>query len=201
MSSKSTFNPQDHYFHEAKKFGYVARSAFKLQEIDEKFKIFDHHSKTIIDIWCSPGSWIQYAHRVTAGKAKIIGLDLKPSVPNLENVHTYVCDATNIEQGTKIFEDNNIGKVDVIMSDLAPNTTWLKDIDALKCIGILEDTLWIYRNYLKHDGKFAIKIFMWPGFEEFVKECKDTRWAANIRVFKPKACRSISKETYVVKWK
>jgi 23S rRNA (uridine2552-2'-O)-methyltransferase len=195
------FKPQDHYFNEAKKHGYVARSAFKLQEIDEKYQLFGHDTKSVIDIGCSPWSWIQYAHRVTKGKAKIVWLDLKPSVPNLENVHTYVCDATNIEQWTKIFEENTIGKVDVIMSDLAPNTTGLKDIDALKCIGILEDTLWIYRNYLKHDGKFAIKIFMWPWFEEFVKECKNIWWANNIRVFKPKACRSISKETYVVKWK
>ncbi len=198
--SNISFNPQDYYFHEAKKYGYVARSAFKLQEIDEKYKIFDHHTKSIIDIGCSPGSWIQYAHRVTWGKAKIVGIDLKPSVPNLENVHAYVCDATNIEQGTTIFEENKIGKVDVIMSDLAPNTTGMKDIDALRCIGILEDTLWIYRSYLKQGGKFAIKIFMGPGFEEFVRECKDIRWANNIRVFKPKACRSISKETYVVKW-
>jgi len=197
--SKTSFNPQDYYFNEAKKYGYVARSAFKLQEIDEKYHIFDHHTKSIIDIGCSPGSWTQYAHRITWGKAKIIWLDLKPSVPNLNNVYTYVCDATNIEQSTAIFEENSIGKVDVIMSDLAPNTTGLKDIDALKCVGVLEDTLWIYRNHLKPDGKFAIKIFMWPGFEEFVKECKDTRWANNIRVFKPKACRSISKETYVVK--
>jgi len=195
------FNPQDHYFHEAKKFGYVARSAFKLQEIDDKYKLFWPNTKVVIDVWCSPWSRIQYAHRITHGKTKIVGLDLKPSVPNLENVHTYVCDATNIEQVTKLLETNNITQADVIMSDLAPNTTGLKDIDSLRCVGILEDTLRLYQRYLKSDGKFAIKIFMWPWFEEFVSTCKEIRWGGNIKVFKPKACRSISKETYVVKWR
>jgi 23S rRNA U2552 (ribose-2'-O)-methylase RlmE/FtsJ len=73
-----------------------------------------------------------------------------------------VVDATDREACKKLFEENKVEKFDCILSDLAPNTIGFKDIDAMRCIAVLEDTLWLYENYLTEGGKFAMKIFMGP---------------------------------------
>lgn len=94
---------------------------------------------------------------------------------------------------------HNSPLVDVIISDMAPDTVGNKGTDALRSASLIMETMRMYEQLLKPNGKFTIKVFMWPGFEELVKYCRDTRWAANIKIFKPKACRKESKETYIVK--
>lgn len=195
--SYKTFKPQDHYFHKAKQSWFVARSAFKLEELDSKFWLFTRGVHSVLDIWCSPGSWIQYAHtKINKSKSfKIIWLDLKPVKIELDHVYTYVQDASDIVAVDKIISYHHIINFDVIMSDLAPNTIWYKDIDAIRSIEILEKIMPVYERYLKPDGKFAIKIFMWPWFDQFIANCKKIRWGTHIKVFKPKSSRDISKET------
>lgn len=206
------YNPYDHYFNKAKQAWYKARSAFKLEEIQNKFKIIDKKVKTVLDIWCAPWSWMQYTSGVlTSMKVenfKIIWFDIQESTVNLPNVHTYIQDVTDIpkideilnSQGVLPFDaETNTWWVEFIQSDMAPNTVWHKSIDAIRSIWLLEETLRIYKKYLKPNSKFAIKIFMWPWFEEFVAELKNIFWTKHIKIFKPKACRSISKETYIIK--
>ncbi|HKL44327.1 MAG TPA: SAM-dependent methyltransferase, partial [Candidatus Absconditabacterales bacterium] len=93
------YNPYDHYFNKAKQQGYKARSAFKLEEIQNKFKLIDKNTKTILDIGCAPGSWMQYTSGLlTSMKVndfQIIGFDIKESTVNLPNVHTYIQDVTD----------------------------------------------------------------------------------------------------------
>ncbi len=206
------YNPYDHYFNKAKAEWYKARSAFKLEEIQNKFKIINKNTKSILDIWCAPWSWMQYTSGIlTSMKVedfKIVGFDIQESTVNLPNVYTYLQDVTEIEKIDAILKTQNIipysqldknSWVEFIQSDMAPNTVWHKSVDAIRSIWLLEDTLRIYKKYLKPNGKFAIKIFMWPGFEEFVAELKVLFWNKNIKIFKPKSCRSISKETYIIK--
>jgi len=197
------YNPYDHYFNKAKQQWYKARSAFKLEEIQNKFKLIDKNTKTVLDIWCAPGSWMQYTSGLlTTMKVKyfqIIWFDIKESTVNLPNVHTYIQDVTDTEKIDEILNSYNIKQVDFIQSDMAPDTIGNKSIDAMRSIWLLEDTLRIYKKYLKPNWRFAIKIFMWPWFEEFVSELKELFWHKNIKIFKPKSCRSISKETYIVK--
>ncbi len=206
------YNPYDHYFNKAKAEWYKARSAFKLEEIQNKFKIINQNTKAILDIWCAPGSWMQYTSGLlTTMKVtdfKIIGFDIQESTVNLPNVYTYLQDVTEISKIEDILKSQEIipyseldkkSWVDFIQSDMAPNTVWHKSVDAIRSIWLLEETLRIYKNYLKPNGRFAIKIFMWPWFEEFVAELKVLFWSKKIKIFKPKACRSISKETYIIK--
>lgn len=235
------YNPYDYYFNKAKQEWYKARSAFKLEEMQNKFKLIDKNTKTILDIGCAPWSWMQYSYtllnKFNVKDFKIIWFDIQDSTVNLPNVYTYVQDVTDVEKIDKILKSHNIvpyghsewnkesikhkldsstliqsvsewqfgvhwkwqGGVDFIQSDMAPNTVWHKSVDAIRSIWLLEETLRIYKKYLKPDWKFAIKAFMWPGFEEFVAELKKEFWSKNIKIFKPKACRSISKETYVLK--
>ena len=201
---------QDHYFHLAKKEWYVARSAFKLQELDEKFKIFWPQTRTVIDIGCAPGSWLQYVSKVLhknkwRKEPLVIGFDLKEVKFNLPFTHTFVQDITQQEAVKKILNEQDTDNktvewsIDVIISDMAPNTVGNKGTDALRASSLVMETMRMYEQLLKPDGKFAIKVFMGPGFEELVKHCRATRWVANIKIFKPKACRKESKETYIVK--
>lgn len=197
------YNPYDFYFKKAKKEWFKARSAFKLDEIQDKFHVFDKNTKTVIDIGCAPGSWLQYAisqfQKNQIKNYKIIGFDLKLVNLNFPGLVTYVQDITDQEKVKSLLEENWITQVDFIQSDMAPNTTGIKDLDAMRSIWLIEDTLWMYKTFLKPDWKFVIKIFMWPWFQEFLANLKEYYWAKYIKVFKPHACRSESKETYIIK--
>ena len=194
------FNPQDFYFKKAKTQGYKARSVFKLEEIDKKYKIFSSKPLAVLDIWCAPWSWLQYIDKVTNPKSKIIWLDLKGVKISSPKIKTYVQDATKVDDIEKILQENNINKLDIITSDMAPNTIWVKDIDAIRSIELVKSTLPIYEKFLKQDWKFVIKVFMGPWFDELVESLKKTYWWKNIKVFKPQATRKISKEIYIIKY-
>jgi len=197
------YNPYDFYFKKAKKEGYKARSAFKLEEIQEKFSLIKKTTQFVADIWCAPWSWLQYTisqlRKMKVRDYKIIGFDLKPVDLHMPGLFTYVQDITEKEKVREILKEHWITKLDFVQSDMAPNTIGLKDIDAMRAIDLLEQTYWIYDELLDNKGSFVIKVFMWPGFDEFVAKMKKRFWWKNIKVFKPQSCRSESKETYVIK--
>lgn len=197
------YNPYDFYFKKAKKDWYKARSAFKLEEIQEKFWLISRETKTVLDIGCAPGSRIQYTiaqlKKLKVAKYQVIGFDLKKVDLNLPGLKTYVQDVTEIEQVKAILEQNQISAFDFIQSDVAPNTIGLKDIDAMRSIDLLEQTYRMYDQLLAPNGTFAIKVFMGPGFDEFVAKIKKRFGAKYIKLFKPNSCRANSKETYIVK--
>jgi len=194
------FNPQDFYFKKAKKEWYKARSVFKLEEINQKFQLFSRKSKiNVLDIGCAPGSWVQYLSKVLSNKSKIIWLDLKKAELKEKNIFCYEQDATKLYEVEKILAEHNIEKLDLITSDMAPNTIGFKDIDSIRSLELVKSTLPLYDKFLKEDGKFVIKIFMWPWFDEFIKELKQKYWGKNIRTFKPDAVRKISKEIYIIR--
>ncbi|MEI6426607.1 MAG: RlmE family RNA methyltransferase, partial [Candidatus Absconditabacteria bacterium] len=118
---------------------------------------------------------------------------------NLPGVSTYQQDITDQDAVKAILAEHKLEQVDFIQSDMAPNTTGVKDLDAMRSIGLIEQTLWMYQTILKPNGKFVIKIFMGPGFQEFIAQLKQIFGGANIKVFKPKSCRKESKETYIIK--
>lgn len=198
------FNPYDYYFKEAKKQWFKARSAFKIQEIDKKYNIFTKDTKNILDIWCAPWSWVQYAYKrvndLKLKNYKIIWFDLKPVTLSLDGVHCYEQDATELDVVNDILQEHWINKFDIIMSDMAPNTIGLKEVDAIRSIMLLEQTLPIYEEFLASNWKIVIKIFMWPWFEEFVKAVKSKFGWKNIKIFKPQASRRESKETYLIRY-
>ncbi len=197
------YNPYDYYFKKAKKTGYKARSAFKLEEIDKKFGIFDANTKKVVDIWCSPWSWIQYAYqKMSSGQEEdfvIIGFDLNPTNISYPGCYVFQQDATDYETVSGIIKEYAGEELDLIISDLAPNTTWIKDIDAIKSIQSIEKTLPVFENFLKDNGKFVIKVFMWPDFEDFLGDLKKKYWGKRIKTYKPSSTRKHSKEIYVVK--
>lgn len=137
-----------------------------MDEIQDKFHVIDKNTKAIIDIGCAPGSWLQYSvsqmQKFQIKNPKIIGFDLKSVELNLPGVFTYQQDITDQEAVKAILAEHKLEQVDFIQSDMAPNTTGVKDLDAMRSLVLIEQTLWMYQTLLKPEGKFVIKIFMGP---------------------------------------
>jgi len=214
------YNPYDHYFNKAKKEWYKARSAFKLEEIQQKFGIFNAGVRAVIDVGCAPWSWLQYvasqmqhyhknsillnsknssAYTVRNDDYIVVWFDLKPVKMSLPHVYAYQQDITDASAVQEILSTHHIQQVDLIISDMAPNTIGVKDIDAIRSFDLLEQWFRMFENLLKKDGKAVVKVFMWPGFDEYVKKMKDLFGGKSIKIYKPDASRTNSKETYVIK--
>lgn len=192
--------PKDSFFYKAKEEGYNARSAFKLEEVQEKEKILKS-GDTILDLGASPGSFLQFASKVIGERGKALGLDLQEIELNyLKNVDTEVCDIFDDTKVT-ILSENFLSaqrkqKFDVIISDLAPKTSGRKDVDQWKSIELNTQVLEIATKYLKINGHCLMKVFQGEDFDEFLRETK--RKFENVKIMKPKAVRDRSKEVYLV---
>ena len=192
--SKNWVNKQrrDIYVRQSKVDGYRARSAYKLIEIDEKFKIFKG-GLTVIDIGAAPGSWSQYALKASKS-GKLISIDLKKMEP-IGNSIQIQGDFTDEKTQTEIKKNLN-SKVDVIMSDMAIDTTGIKNIDAIQTGELCMEAMIFSKDVLLSDGSFISKIFMGGSFNEIVAKGKEI--FKEVKVFKPKSSRKDSKESFII---
>ena len=192
--SKNWVNKQrrDTYVRQSKVDGYRARSAYKLIEIDEKFKIFKG-GLTVIDIGAAPGSWSQYANKV-AKNGKLISIDLKKMEPigsSLQIQGDFTKEGVQEE-----IKKNTISKVDVVMSDMAVNATGIKNIDSIQTGELCKEAMVFAKDLLNENGYFISKIFMGGTFNEIVAEGK--KYFKEVKVFKPKSSRKDSKESFII---
>jgi len=192
--SKNWVNKQrrDTFVRQSKVDGYRARSAYKLIEIDEKFKIFKG-GISIIDIGAAPGSWSQYAVKA-AKSGRLISIDLKEMEP-IGNTVQIQGDFTEEKIQDEIKNYINT-KVDVVMSDMAVNTTGIKNIDSIQTGELCKEAMFFAKDQLKDSGYFISKIFMGSTFNEIVAEGK--KYFKEVRVFKPKSSRKDSKESFII---
>ncbi len=192
--SKNWVNKQrrDTYVKQSKVDGYRARSAYKLIEIDDKFKIFKG-GITVIDIGAAPGSWSQYAEKVTKS-GRLISIDLKKMEP-IGNTVQIQGDFTEQTIQNEI-KKHTTTKVDVVMSDMAVNTTGIKNIDSIQTGELCKGAMFFAKDLLKGNGFFISKIFMGGTFNEIVAEGK--KYFKEVRVFKPKSSRKDSKESFII---
>jgi len=192
--SKNWVNKQrrDIYVRQSKVDGYRARSAYKLMEIDEKFKIFKG-GLSVIDIGAAPGSWSQYAMK-TAKSGKLISIDLKKMEP-IGNSIQIQGDFTEEKTQEEIKKNIN-GKVDVVMSDMAVDTTGIKNIDSIQTGELCKEAMFFAKDLMKENGYFISKIFMGGTFNEIVAEGK--KYFKEVKVFKPKSSRKDSKESFII---
>ena len=192
--SKNWINKQkrDIYIRQAKVAGYRSRAAYKLIEIDEKFKIF-RNGISIIDLGAAPGSWSQYASKKIKN-GKIVSIDLK-DMEKIDNIVQIKGDFTEKKNQSKI-KDLFKCKVDVVLSDMAVNTTGIKNMDSIYISELCEEAMLFSREMLNNNGKFVSKIFMGPTFNEIVTEAKLI--FEEVKVFKPKSSRKNSKESFII---
>ena len=192
--SKNWINKQkrDIYVRQSQVDGYRARSAYKLIEIDQKFKIFKN-GISVIDLGASPGSWSQYISR-TVKSGRLVSIDIK-GMEEIENTIQIKGDFTDLDSQEKIkalFKS----KVDVVVSDMAVNTTGIKDIDAIYTGELAMEAMNFSKEMLVKEGRFVSKIFLGSSFNEIVALGK--KLFKEVKVFKPKSSRKESKESFII---
>ena len=189
------YNPKDYYFHKAKSENFVARSVFKIQEIDEKFKLFKGGYK-VLDLGAAPGSWSQYASQKVGKQGRVLGLDIQPiklTIPNSVFITADMRDV-NLE---KIMKENEIEPpFDLVLSDMAPKTTGIRVTDQVRSVELCELALSVAQKYLKPRGSFVAKLFHSDEFEGY----RDLLRANfnRVEVLRPKSTRKESKEIFFI---
>tara|TARA_Y100000310_G_C20478488_1_gene713577 strand:- start:276 stop:866 length:591 start_codon:yes stop_codon:yes gene_type:complete len=189
------YTPNDAWSRKAASESYRARSVYKLQELDEKFRILKS-GMTVLDLGAAPGSWLQYAVQKIGPTGTCIGIDLQEIDP-LEGIdHLYQADITDTDAIRKILKDANVSTVDVVLSDLAPSTSGIKDVDQWKSIELSQAVLAIADEFLAPKGWCVLKVLQGGDFDEFYRNLKDD-WQ-DVKIQKVKASRDRSREVYIV---
>lgn len=187
-----TFNPRDRFFLKAKKENFVARSIYKLEEIDQKFKIFKPGQK-VLDLGAAPGSWSQYISPKIGPQGKLLGIDLKPIELKFANAEFIQGNALEYDWSSKL---ENYKGFDVIVSDMAPSTTGIKFTDQTRSFELCEMALNLALKELKPKGHFVCKLFHSADFGLLKKTL--VKNFTRFETLKPESTRSISKEIFLV---
>jgi 23S rRNA (uridine2552-2'-O)-methyltransferase len=187
------WQPQDHYFRRAKKEGFIARSVYKLEEVDRRVRLL-RPGQRVLDLGCHPGSWLQYCARAVGKRGLVVGVDTRTiSIELPPHVHFIQADVFELLPA----DLNHISdEFDVVLSDLAPATTGIRSVDSSRSFTLFQRALTLADDFLVPGGHFLGKIFQGPGFDEMVKELKSR--FGKVKGIKPRATRSQSKEIYLV---
>ena len=183
----------DHYTEKAREEKWLARSVYKLQEIDRKFKLI-HKSGRVLDLGCFPGSWSQYAIGKVGKQGEVVGIDLH--APKAFSPPNFRCIKGDIETLEVEWLAEEIQPRDVVLSDLAPPTTGIRDTDAARSLSLAENAARIARSLLKNRGHFVCKIFEGEDLKSFKSNISSS--FKQVRLFRPKAIRKRSREVYLV---
>ena len=192
--SKNWINKQkkDIYIRKSKTEGYRSRAVYKLIEIDEKFKILNN-GISVIDLGAAPGSWSQYISKKITN-SKIVSIDLR-QIEKIDNTFHIEGDFTNEKyqlQIRNLFKSN----VDVVLSDMAANTTGNKNLDSFYTGELCKEAIIFSEKILKENGKLVSKVFMGSIFNEIISEAKSI--FNEVKVFKPKSSKKDSREIFII---
>lgn len=190
-----SFKVRDHYFHKAKKENFLARSVYKLEEIDDRFKIIKK-SDLVMDFGYHPGSWIQYTSTKIGPEGFVVGCDIRDintKLLGLKNVRVYQKDILTIESMQELGVD---GQFDVVLSDMAPNTTGVQSVDQARSLNLVEMVFFLLPKFLKPGGNVVVKVFESNDAQQFLKEQK--KHFGEFHYLRPKSTRSVSKEFFVI---
>jgi 23S rRNA (uridine2552-2'-O)-methyltransferase len=185
---------EEHYYKEAKRVGYRARSAFKLKQIQNKFTVI-RRGDTVIDLGAAPGGWSQVAQELVGPQGSVIGIDISPVKP-LENVHFIQSDITDTATLDRIQHVIKGTKADVVLSDMSPNISGSYSIDQARSIWLCEKALEVAREFLKPQGHFVCKLFEGEDTKSFLEHVKQNFY--RVKQFSPQASRKSSSEIYII---
>ncbi len=189
------YNPKDFYYRKAKKEGLRARSAFKIEEIGQRFRLL-RPGMVILDLGAAPGGWLQVMADKVGPKGAVIGVDLVAIAPvGRPQVKTAVLDITGADFRERLAELHP-GPFDLVTSDMAPKTSGIRERDEARSLELAGLALATAERLLRPGGSFVCKVFMGAGFDEFLKRCKGV--FEKTKVARPEATRDRSVEHYVV---
>ncbi len=184
----------DEYVKLARKKGYRSRAAYKLSEVVEKNK-FIKSGNRVLDLGAAPGSWSQIASKIVGKRGQVIAIDILDIKP-IGGVNFFRGDFTDVKVYKELLAFIKYKKIDVVLSDMAPNMSGQLSVDIPKSLYLCELALDIAIKTLTPHGYFFVKVFQGAGFDEYIKFIRTTFKQVVIR--KPKASRAHSKEVYVL---
>lgn len=192
----------DQYFRQAKAEGYLARSAYKLKEIDEKKRVLRPHDR-VLDLGCAPGAWLQVVLELVGPRGVVAGVDLKPvEAPFPPNVRTLVADVYGVGAPELLAlagpDLNGRPRFDVVLSDMAPNTAGGAggSADHFLSVRLCDRVLDLAPMVLRPGGNLVMKVFEGEAYRDLLDRTKSM--FAEVKGFKPKASRDVSREMYIV---
>jgi 23S rRNA (uridine2552-2'-O)-methyltransferase len=189
------YNPKDFYFKKAKKENYAARAVFKIQEIDEKFKIFRPGYK-VLDLGAAPGSWAQYAAKKVGQTGRILGVDLQPIKITLPNAVFITADMRDLNLAQTMTDQGITPPFDVVLSDMAPKTCGIRVTDQMRSLELCELALATAERFLRPRGSFVAKLFHSDEFEGFRTKLRER--FGKVEVLRPQSTRKESKEIFFI---
>ncbi|MEE4174619.1 MAG: 23S rRNA (uridine(2552)-2'-O)-methyltransferase RlmE [Xanthomonadales bacterium] len=184
----------DPYVQQAQREGFRGRAAFKLQELHERHGLL-RKGQRVVDLGAAPGAWCQVVQRVQEGNGRIFALDILPMEP-LEGVTVIEGDFTENEPLAALEAALEGGKVDLVLSDMAPNISGMRAVDQPRAMYLAELALDFAKNWLKPGGDFLVKVFQGEGFDPFLGDCRAVFDKVSIK--KPAASRPRSREVYIM---
>jgi 23S rRNA (uridine2552-2'-O)-methyltransferase len=189
------FIVKDTFYKKAKDAGYRARSAYKLEEIQKRFRVI-RKGEAVLDLGAAPGSWLQVESSLVGASGLVVGLDILPvKALSLSNVIVKQADIREIDVAALLVE---IGRpaFDVVTSDIAPNLSGIRDVDNANIHDLYRAVVNIVERGLKKGGNLVIKLFFSPDLKDMTKELKPL--FSKVATFKPEASRDVSSEVYLV---
>ena len=184
---------QDHYAQRAKQEKFPARSVYKLKEIQQKYNLIKKGDK-ILDLGCSPGSWLLLAANLTGDGGRVVGIDLQPVTIKLpSHVSVYIADILALHADVLRSLGNDFN---VVVSDMAPATTGSKHVDSARSFHLCQAALSMAQNVLIPGGSFVCKIFQGTDFKAFSDVVKAD--FNKFKIFKPQSSRKASREIYII---
>lgn len=189
------FKVKDHYYQKAKQENFLARSIYKLEEIDQKYKVLKAGMK-VVDFGYYPGSWIQYTSRVIGDNGIVVGIDIQEvnkKLSGIKNVRVYQQSIFDVTDLTQLGVEDQF---DVVLSDMAPSTTGIKTVDQARSLDLVESVFGVLPRFLRPGGNFVIKVFDSQSAQDYLKAQKNL--FGEFHFLKPKSTRSVSKEFFVI---
>jgi len=182
----------DHYTNQAKKDKYPARSVYKLKEIQSKYRLI-RPGNSVLDLGCAPGSWMMFASEIIGQSGHATGIDQKKITIQMKSPYTVLT-----EDIFKIKDQETIAGApfDIVLSDMAPNTTGRKDVDCLRSFQLCEAALDVAKKHLQKGGHFVCKLFQGSDTKEIIDAVQGA--FSTKRLFKPQTTRKASKEIYII---
>lgn len=184
---------RDYYYRKAKELDYRSRAAFKLIQIDQRFKIFRKGS-TVLDLGAAPGGWLQVAKESVGPGGRVVGVDLERILPldGVETIRGDIRERSTVERALSLLG----GKADVVLSDMSPNISGNYSLDHARSVDLVLNALEVARSALKEGGVFVAKIFEGDMLREVLAEVKKS--FSSVKLHSPRASRPTSSEIYII---
>jgi 23S rRNA (uridine2552-2'-O)-methyltransferase len=182
---------KDRFHKQARAAGFRARAVFKLEEVDRKVGLLRPGAR-VLDLGCAPGSWLQYASQRVGPAGRLVGIDRAPVDVALPNLRLLVGDVFEVTREELL---GDLASFDVVLSDMAPDTTGIRHVDQARSEALFERALDLAATTLAHGGNFLAKLFQGPEFAALVTRCR--REFSHVKIEKPAGSRAASIEQYV----